>query len=185
MSGTIFDASILTDAQLRIEIDKCEYCAEKPCQAACPCHCSPADFIMAARLGEPSDFRRATAEIMSMNPLGGICGQVCPDRFCMAACVHKKVDAPLNIPAIQATIVARARALGVMPGFRRVEPNGRKVAIIGAGPAGLAAAAMLGQHGYAAQIFDRGAAGGMCRAIPRQRLDRALLRDDVQFALSM
>ena len=49
----------------------------------------------------------------------------------------------------------------------------------------LAAAAMLGQHGYAAQIFDRGAAGGMCRAIPRQRLDRALLRDDVQFALSM
>jgi len=179
------DNAILTDAQLRIEIDKCEYCAEKPCRAACPCHCSPADFIMAARLGAASDFRRATAEIMSMNPLGGICGQVCPDRFCMAACIHKKVDAPLNIPAIQASIVARARALGVMPAFRRVEPNGRKVAIIGAGPAGLAAAAMLGQHGYVVQIYDRGAAGGMCRAIPAWRLDRAVLRDDVRFALSM
>jgi NADPH-dependent glutamate synthase beta subunit-like oxidoreductase/dihydroorotate dehydrogenase/Pyruvate/2-oxoacid:ferredoxin oxidoreductase delta subunit len=140
---------------------------------------------MAARLRAPSDFRRATAEIMSMNPLGGICGQVCPDRFCMAACVHKKVDAPLNIPAIQATIVARARTLGVVPVFRRVEPNGRKIAIIGAGPAGLAAAAMLGQHGYAAHVFDRAAAGGMCRAIPRHRLDRAMLKDDVQFALSM
>ncbi len=179
------DNAILTDAQLRIEIGKCEYCADKPCQAACPCHCSPADFIMAARLGAPSDYRRATAEIMSMNPLGGICGQVCPDRFCMAACVHKHLDAPLNIPAIQATIVARARTLGVMPAFRGVEPNGRKIAIVGGGPAGLAAAAMLGQHGYAAHIFDRDAAGGMCRAIPRHRLDRTVLRGDVQFALAM
>src|SRR5512141_2061099 len=98
------DNSILTDAQLRIEIDKCEFCAEKPCKAACPCDCSPADFIMAARLGAPSDFRRAAAQILAMNPMGGICGQVCPDRFCMAACSRARVDAPLNIPAIQATI---------------------------------------------------------------------------------
>jgi NADPH-dependent glutamate synthase beta subunit-like oxidoreductase/dihydroorotate dehydrogenase/Pyruvate/2-oxoacid:ferredoxin oxidoreductase delta subunit len=180
------DNSILTDAQLRIEIDKCEYCAEKPCRTACPCDCSPADFIMAARLGALSDYRRATAEIMSMNPLGGICGQVCPDRFCMAACSHRPVDAALNIPAIQATIIARARALGVMPVFRRVRPNGKRVAIIGGGPSGLAAAAMLGQHGYGAHIYEtRDEAGGMCHLIPAHRLHRPVLDADVAFVLSM
>ncbi len=63
------DSPLLTTAQLRIEIARCEYCAEKPCLEACPCHCSPADFIMAVRQGAPSDYRRATAVIMSMNPL--------------------------------------------------------------------------------------------------------------------
>ena len=180
------DNSILTDAQLRIEMDKCEYCAEKPCRAACPCDCSPADFIMAARRGSPSDYRRATAEIMSMNPLGGICGQVCPDRFCMAACPHGRVDAPLNIPAIQATIVARARALGVMPVFRKVKANGKRVAVIGGGPAGLGAAAMLGQRGYAAHIYEtRDEPGGMCHLIPKHRLHRPVLNADVAFVLSM
>jgi glutamate synthase (NADPH/NADH) small chain len=184
--ATLPDNSILTDAQLKIEIDKCEYCAEKPCKAACPCDCSPADFAMAARLGAPSDYRRAAAEIMSMNPLGGICGQVCPDRFCMAACSHARVDAPLNIPAIQATIVARARALGVMPVFQKVKPDGKRVAIIGGGPAGLGAAAMLGQHGCAAHIYEkRDEPGGMCRLIPDDRLHRPVLDADVAFVLSM
>ena len=183
MKKTYPNSSTLTDAQLRIEIDKCEYCAEKPCKAACPCDCSPADFIMAARLGAPSDYRRATAEIMSMNPLGGVCGQVCPDRFCMAACSHARVDAPLNIPAIQATIVAKARALDVMPAFGKVKANGKRVAIVGGGPAGLAAAACLGQHGYAAHIYElRDEPGGMCQLIPGHRLDRSMLEDAIHKA---
>lgn len=184
--ATCQDNSILTDAQLKIEIEKCEACAEKPCKAACPCDCSPTDFIMAAKLMAPSDFKRAAAEIMSMNPLGGICGMVCPDRHCMAACVHARVDAPLNIPAIQATIVAKARALGVMPQFAKVPPNGRKVAVIGGGPAGLAAAAMLGQNGYAADIYEgEDKAGGMCRCIPEHRLYQPMLNEDVKFVLQM
>ena len=49
----------LTDAQFRAELNRCEYCEEKPCKDACPADCSPADFIMAARVGEKSDYRRA------------------------------------------------------------------------------------------------------------------------------
>ncbi|NLO90946.1 MAG: dihydropyrimidine dehydrogenase, partial [Elusimicrobia bacterium] len=94
----------LTDAQLKAEIEKCEYCAEKPCKAACPADCSPADFIMAAKNMEKSDFKRAAALIMGSNPLGGVCGAVCPDKHCKAACVHAKFDAAVNIPAVQATI---------------------------------------------------------------------------------
>ena len=75
----------LTDAQLRTELSRCEYCEEKPCQKACPADCSPADFIMAARVGEKSDYRRAAALIMGANPLGGVCGVVCPDYFCVKA----------------------------------------------------------------------------------------------------
>ncbi len=44
----LFNNPILTDTQLRAEIEKCEFCEEKPCKEACPCDCSPADFIMAA-----------------------------------------------------------------------------------------------------------------------------------------
>ncbi|MBM3856088.1 MAG: dihydropyrimidine dehydrogenase, partial [Verrucomicrobia bacterium] len=126
------------EAQLRAELDRCAYCATKPCQAACPADCSPADFIMAARVGEAADYRRAAELILGANPLGGVCGAVCPDTFCMAACTRRRVDGAINIPAVQATIVRRGRAAGLS---RAAAPawNGRTVAVIGAGPAGLAA----------------------------------------------
>jgi len=97
---------LLTDAQLAAEIERCEYCAEKPCRGACPADCSPADFIMAVRVGELHDFARAAAMIMSSNPLGGVCGSVCPDTHCMKGCVRAGLDRPVDIPAVQATIIA-------------------------------------------------------------------------------
>ena len=83
----------LTDAQLKYEMEKCENCEEKPCRDACPSGVSPMDFILACKVGLPSDFRRAAARILSANPLGGICGITCPDRLCMAACVYKDLNA--------------------------------------------------------------------------------------------
>jgi len=180
------DNPILTDAQLRAEVEKCEFCEEKPCKAACPCDCSPADFIMAVKLGTPADFKRAAAEIMSKNPFGGICGMVCPDTLCMGACVHKKMDCAVNIPAVQATIIAKARELKSFPEFEKVKFNGRTVAVVGAGPAGLAAAATLAQKGYKVDIFEQNEkGGGMCRLIPDHRLYREMLEKDVDFCLGM
>jgi NADPH-dependent glutamate synthase beta subunit-like oxidoreductase len=135
----------LTDAQLRAEIEKCEFCEEKPCKEACPVDCSPADFIMAVEIGSRSDFKRSAAHIMGSNPLGGVCGAVCPDRHCMSACVHRTFDSAVNIPAVQATIIERARMLGAMPEFEQAPSNGKKVAVYGAGPAGLGAASLLAQ----------------------------------------
>ena len=63
---------ILTDAQLFSEISRCEYCENKPCKNACPCDCSPADFMMAAAKGRPSDFKRSAGLILASNPLGEI-----------------------------------------------------------------------------------------------------------------
>ncbi|MGD0037700.1 MAG: FAD-dependent oxidoreductase [Bacteroidota bacterium] len=176
----------LTDARLRAEIEKCEYCAEKPCKSACPADCSPADFIMAVKVGARADFKRAAAVIMGSNPLGGVCGAVCPDRHCMKACVHRTFDSAVNIPAVQATIIERAKALGAMPEFILPKPNGKKVAIFGAGPAGLGAAALLAQKGYAVDVFDKvKQLGGMCNLIPKSRLSSKVLQSDVNFLMSL
>lgn len=174
----------LTDAQLASELARCEYCEEKACRDGCPCHCSPADFIMAARGLCEGDFQRAAAEILTRNPLGGVCGAVCPDRFCQARCARATFDRPVEIPAIQATLVAKAMALGASPRLTPAVRNGMKVAVVGAGPAGVAAAAYLAQRGYEVTIFEKERRlGGACNLIPAHRLDREILNNDLDWTL--
>jgi NADPH-dependent glutamate synthase beta subunit-like oxidoreductase/dihydroorotate dehydrogenase/Pyruvate/2-oxoacid:ferredoxin oxidoreductase delta subunit len=176
------NSAFLTDAQLRAELEKCEYCEEKPCKTACPCDCSPADFIMAARVGAKSDIKRAAALIMGSNPLGGVCGAVCPDRHCMKACARATFDHPVNIPAVQATIIQQAKELGVMPAFRPGKTKKEKVAVVGAGPAGLSAAGLMAQLGYPVQVLEEfPEPGGSCCLIPEFRLDPRILKTDLEW----
>jgi NADPH-dependent glutamate synthase beta subunit-like oxidoreductase/dihydroorotate dehydrogenase len=178
--------SYFSAGQFEAEIRRCEDCQEKPCQQACPCDCSPADFIKAVKIGHPSDYARAAAQILAKNPLGGICGLVCPDKHCMAACSHKKFDSAINIPKLQATIIERAKQLGVMPRFERQASLGQKVAVIGAGPAGLGAAYLLSRYGYQVTVYERRAkVAGMCQCIPSFRLDPAALKSDIDWLLSV
>jgi dihydropyrimidine dehydrogenase (NAD+) subunit PreT len=186
METTKIDSLIMSQAQLQTELLRCEYCEEKPCKEACPVNCSPADFIMAARLGYPSDIRRSAAEIMHANPLGGVCGMVCPDTLCVAACTRKKFDGAINIPLVQATLIETAKRLGGIPEFSRPKLNGKKVAVIGGGPAGLGTAAVLAQLGYAVDIFEgRNRLGGMMNLIPDHRLDKHVIETDIRFLLSV
>ncbi len=171
----------LSDAQLRAELMRCEYCEEKPCKAACPANCSPADFIMAARVGAKSDYRRAGALIMSSNPLGWVCGVVCPDYFCMKACSRSGLDRPIDIPAVQASVMKRAYDAG-LSSFKAATANGKKVAVVGAGPAGLGAASVLAQQGYKVSVFEqRSRVGGATHLIPGFRLGKHVVRRDVAF----
>jgi NADPH-dependent glutamate synthase beta subunit-like oxidoreductase/dihydroorotate dehydrogenase/Pyruvate/2-oxoacid:ferredoxin oxidoreductase delta subunit len=175
---------MLTDAQVKSEIARCEFCEEKACREGCPAHCSPADFIMAAKQGTPGDYQRSAAEIMTLNPLGGICGVVCPDRFCQARCVHKNFDRPVEIPALQAAIVEKAKRLNVMPVLQVPPANGKKVAVVGAGPAGVAAALMLAQRGYKVDLLEKEPRpGGACNIIPEHRLPRDVLQSDLEWGL--
>ncbi|MCX6136204.1 MAG: FAD-dependent oxidoreductase [Ignavibacteriales bacterium] len=173
--------SYLTDAQLKAEVSKCEYCEDKPCKEACPADCCPADFLMAIKVGAQQDFRRSAGLILSANPLGGVCGAVCPDNLCMQACVHRTFGNAVKIPPAQATIIRKAKEFG-MPVFNKAEPNGLRVAVIGAGPAGLGAASVLAQRGYAVAVYDKEkTAGGMCNLIPDLRLDKKVLQSDIAF----
>ena len=119
--------------------------------------------------------------ILRANPLGGVCGAACPDVFCMKACSRKVFDRPIEIPSVQATIVEKAKKLGLrLPG--PVSKNGMKVAVVGAGPAGLSAAAVLAQLGYGVTVFDsRSKLGGMMNLIPDFRLPKRIVRTDVAF----
>jgi dihydropyrimidine dehydrogenase (NAD+) subunit PreT len=176
----------LSDAQLKAEADRCLYCEEKPCKTACPADCSPADFLMAVRMGERSDFKRAAKLIMGNNSFGGVCGAVCPDWFCVKACSRKLFDNPINIPAAQAAVVQKAKELGVLDGFKKAAPNGKTVAVIGAGPAGLGAAAVLAQLGYKADIFEKEKnSGGACRLIPDKRLNKEVLKTEIEFVKTL
>ena len=188
---------ILTDANFENELWRCEYCEEQPCRtgclegeesckSGCPANVSPTEFIMAARGGKPSDIQRSAALIMTANPFGGVCGMVCPDTHCMGTCVHDNLDCPINIPALQATIIHKARELGVMPKLEKSSSNGKKVAVIGAGAAGLTGAALLGLKGYQVDIFDKASrAGGVVRCIPPYRLREDVLDADIDFCLSL
>jgi NADPH-dependent glutamate synthase beta subunit-like oxidoreductase/dihydroorotate dehydrogenase len=186
MQDTLINPLIMSNAQLQAELWRCEFCEEKPCREACPVNCSPADFIMAARVGNPSDIRRSAGEIMHANPLGGVCGMVCPDTLCMAACTRVKFDGAINIPLVQATLVELAKGLGGIPEFSKPKLNGRKVAVVGGGPAGLGAAAVLAQLGYSVDIFEgRNRLGGMMHLIPDHRLNKKVIESDIQFLLSL
>jgi len=171
-----------TDAQLLSEINRCEFCEEKPCRDACPVHCSPADFIIAAKLGNNIDYQRAAGIILSSNPLGGVCGAVCPDYHCMAHCTHKEFDSPLNIPKIQSSIINKAKNLNCLPSFHNKKLINKKIAVIGSGPSGLGSASVLAQLGYTVEIFEKKLlAGGACNYIPDTRLDKNILQTDIEF----
>jgi len=137
---------------------------------------------MAMKNGATIDCKRSASIILGNNPLGGICGAVCSDQHCMRACVHKTFDSPINIPQVQATIIAKAKQANYTPKFKLAKKNGKRIAIVGAGPAGLSAAAVLAQKGFEVVLFEKASkAGGMCNLIPDQRLAKNILRSDIAY----
>ncbi len=160
----------LRKAQFAAELEKCLQCPTKPCEKACPAGCSPCDFITAARSG---DMKKAAQQIAAQNPLGETCGLICPDKFCRRACLRQHIDAAIKIPAVQAEIMRQARENNLLEPAEITTANGKKIAIIGAGPAGMGAAAELLKQGFAVTVFERDAAvGGALNLIPQQRLPR-------------
>lgn len=175
-----------SDAQLKFEASKCEYCEERGCEQKCPVNCSPTDFIKAIQVGEDSDYKRAAGLIYKNNPFGGVCGMVCPDKHCMSGCTYKDFDKAINIPDIQSTVIEKAYNLNVVPELEKVELNGKKVAVVGAGPSGIGTAVFLSQKGYEIDIYEKESkAGGAVNCIPKFRLPDNVLKRDIDFALKL
>lgn len=176
------DDIYLTPPQFKAELDKCLQCPTKPCMKACPVSCSPRDFINAAR---QRNEKEAANLIAAQNPLGETCGLICPDKFCMRACLRQHLDAPIRIPAVQAEIMRQARLKNLLYPLPNVAPNGKKIAIIGAGPAAVGALSELIKCGFAITIFEKSTTvGGALNLIPEARLPREIIAYEWQRFLS-
>ena len=172
------DARYLNDEELQKELSRCLQCAAKPCLKACPVKCSPYDFIKAAK---SKDWKTAASHISEHNPLGEICGLVCPDKFCVQYCVRAQVDKAIAIPAVQATIMKKNREIKQDSAVQNIKANGKKVAVIGFGPAGMGAASKLLANGFSVTVFEKEKIfGGALNLIPSYRLPREVVQYECQ-----
>ena len=131
-----------------------------PCKSACPHHGPIQAFVQKILLG---DYKAAYDLITGKNALQGICGAVCAHP-CEDACVRGTIDAPVKIRQLKQFVLEYGAAQGWKPAWCAAENNGHKVAVIGAGPCGLACAAELKKAGYEVCVFDMEAeAGGNIR----------------------
>ena len=168
----------LTKIKLKAELDRCLDCKTQPCMNACPVNCNPHEFIQFAK---KQQWPEAVRTIMRTNPMGQTCGLICPDKFCMNACTRSHIDFPINIPRVQATILENYRNHEVIQPIA-CTPMGKQIAVIGAGPAGLAAAAKLAQYGYSVEIFEASdRIGGALNMIPAERLPHEVIEKDWAF----
>lgn len=168
-----------TLAQAVAEASRCLLCHDAPCSTGCPANTAPDVFIRKLRF---RNLQGAARAIKERNALGGVCAVVCPtDGLCEMRCVASGIGEPIRIGKIQRFLVEWAWDTYVRP-LRAAKPNGWKVAIVGAGPAGLTCAAQLAKGGVHAVVFDkRPEPGGMLVfALPEHRLSRAFVRREIE-----
>jgi len=156
------DASpCLTQAQAVLEAERCLYCFDAPCASACPTHIDVPSFIR--RIGD-GNARGSARAILTANPLGGMCARVCPtENLCEAVCVrHTQEGKPVAIGRLQRYAVDALMESAQPQIFTRAPSTGKRVAVVGAGPAGLSCAHTLARHGHEVVLFDaQPKAGGL------------------------
>ena len=135
-----------------IAAQRCYYCYDAPCITACPTGIDIPSFI---RSIATDDLKGSAQTILSANILGGMCARVCPTEIlCEGDCVRNQDgDQPVQIGALQRYATEWVYPSGEQL-FDRVPASGKRVAVVGAGPAGLSAAHMLARAGHAITIFD-------------------------------
>ena len=143
----------LTAVQALLEAERCYYCFDAPCTTACPTGIDIPTFI--ARIAQ-GNLRGAARTILEENVLGGMCARVCPTEvLCEQACVRcTQEDKPVEIGALQRHATDAYFAQPGAPLFSRAAASGKRVAVVGAGPAGLACAHRLAMMGHAVTLFD-------------------------------
>ena len=150
-----------TPAQAVLEAERCLYCYDAPCATACPTSIDVPSFIR--RIAE-GNLRGSARSILEANPLGGMCARVCPtENLCEAVCVRTTQEGkPVAIGRLQRHAVDALMESDKPQLFTRAAATGKKVAVVGAGPAGLACAYTLARQGHDVVVFDANPkAGGL------------------------
>ena len=154
-----------------------------PCKLNCPAHTDCQKYVKEIAEGRFAD---AVATIKETFPLPAAIGRVCPHP-CEKACRRRLVEAPISIAQLKSFAADQVRKDGGEHPIKVAPPTGRKVGIIGGGPAGLAAAFKLVQRGHDVTVFDQmPEMGGMLRyGIPEYRLPKAILKAETDAIASL
>lgn len=141
-----------------VAADRCYFCHDAPCITACPTGIDIPLFIRQIATGTSE---AAAKTILDANILGGMCARVCPtETLCEEACVREAAEGkPVEIGRLQRHATDTLMEAGVHP-FSRAAETGKKVAVVGAGPAGLACAHRLAMKGHSVDIYDAKPKGG-------------------------
>jgi glutamate synthase (NADPH/NADH) small chain len=172
--------------QAFVESDRCYFCYDAPCVQACPTGIDIPLFIRQIMADNP---KGAAETILSANILGGMCARVCPtETLCEEACVREEAEGkPVRIGELQryATDVFM-KSEGKQP-FQRGKPTGKRVAVVGGGPAGLSCAHRLAVHGHDVVIYDsRPKLGGLNEyGIAAYKTTGGFAQAEVDFVLSI
>ena len=175
----------LNARQAVLESSRCLYCYDAPCVNACPSDIDIPSFI---RNIQQENIQGAAQKILSANILGGSCARVCPTEvLCQQACVRNNTQecAPVLIGLLQRYAVDHAQ-FSEHP-FKRAAPTGKRIAVVGAGPAGLACAHRLALHGHEVVIFEaRDKSGGLNEyGIAKYKLVDDFAQREVDFVLQV
>jgi glutamate synthase (NADPH/NADH) small chain len=158
------------------QADRCLACGNPYCEWKCPVHNYIPNWL---KLISEGNLKEAAELSHRTNSLPEICGRVCPqDRLCEGACTLNDGFGAVTIGAIERYISDTAFAEGWRPDMSRVKDTGKRVAVIGAGPAGLGCADVLVRNGVAPIVFDRyDEVGGLLTfGIPEFKLEKAIVK---------
>ncbi|HEY9772808.1 MAG TPA: NAD(P)-dependent oxidoreductase [Planktothrix sp.] len=142
----------LREKEAITEANRCLYCYDAPCMTACPTHIDIPTFIRKISTGNT---RGSAKTILESNLLGATCSRVCPvQELCEGACVLQDEEKPIMIGRLQRYAMDYAADRKIQF-FRPGKPNGKKVAVVGAGPAGLSCAGELAKLGFDVTCYEK------------------------------
>ena len=169
-----------TEEQALEEANRCLQCPKPQCVPGCPVEIGIPTFI---KLLKEKKFAEAIAEIRKKNALPAVCGRVCPqEEQCQQCCVVGKIGEPVNVGRLERFLADWERERGfVIP--EKVPPTGKRVAVVGAGPAGLTVAAELVKLGHEVVMFEalHLPGGVLVYGIPEFRLPKSIVRAEVDY----
>jgi dihydropyrimidine dehydrogenase (NAD+) subunit PreT len=175
----------LSPHEALVEASRCYYCYDAPCVEACPTGIDIPAFIR--KIGS-DNLRGSALKILEANIFGGSCARVCPTEIlCEAACVRTaEEDRPVRIGALQRRATDWLMAHAPAP-FTREAATGKRIAVVGAGPAGLACAHRLARYGHAVTVFEaRAKPGGLNEyGIAAYKLTDDFAQREVDFILAI
>jgi dihydropyrimidine dehydrogenase (NAD+) subunit PreT len=175
----------LRKEEARVEASRCLYCYDAPCVKVCPTHIDIPRFIRQIAAADPLG---SAETILEANALGHSCARVCPvEVLCEGDCVyHDWHEKPIQIARLQRYATDAMHDSGERP-FAPGPDNGLRVAVIGAGPAGLSCATYLRRLGFAVSLFEkRELAGGLnTYGVAEYKMDQKTSLDEVRWLFSM